>query len=528
MKKKLTFSVNKNSILLVAFPLMLLTLSGCYTKTSTPKTLGGDTCAIGSSRSAADYDIASIKDKKNIVPVLILGSGPAGQSAAVYAGPEFHTVMLRGNKPFGLLSDTGLVENWPGQRSILGTELMEKLQDHAGNRHTYFLDDAVASVDLSVWPFVVTTQGDVALHALAIIACTGAQPKELGIPGEKEYRELGGVSACAVCDAWRFKGKNVVIIGGGDSAVEEATQLATHVKSVTILVRKDRMRAATCSQDRLKGYPNVSVRYLAEPVSIIGNDKEVTGVEITNGQTREKEIFPTDGVFLAIGHTPNTHIFKGLLNLDDHGCIALKDRSQQTSVAGVFAAGDVADPVYRQAITSAGTGCAAALDAVNFLRNNGFDSLMVEQTKAHFFIPEQDNQGAPDLEPVHVQEEAQNSLKPPAVPLLADIETAQELETLIATADRPVVVDFYTQECTACKRMMPALTQVAQAMADSMLFVKVDLDRVEVAKQYEIVKIPCLLVFNQGVLVARHAEPANKAELTEFLSEVAQGAQEGA
>ncbi len=307
----------------------------------------------------------------DILPLVVIGSGPAGHTAAQYAGRlGIPTTMICGMEG-GLLTQTSFVENYPGVKKILGQDLMSTMLEQTKEAGVHLIYDMVVSVDFSEWPYTIALEDGSMYRALSLIVTTGATPKTLGIPGETTYWGQG-VSSCALCDALFFKGKDVAVVGGGDSAIEEAMQLSPHAKSVTIYVRKDRMRATSSMQQKLSGFSNIkAIEYHKMVTKVIGTDEGVTALEVQDLSTDKKETIPCDGLFLAIGHNPNTDLFAGQLSLTDSGHILVNERNQETSVPGVYAAGDVEDAQYRQAIVAAGRGCKAALSAVNYLREIG-------------------------------------------------------------------------------------------------------------------------------------------------------------
>ena len=302
------------------------------------------------------------------VKVLIIGSGPAGYTAAIYAARAgLKPVLYTGGQPGGQLTITNDVENFPGYPDgINGPQMMIDLQKQAERFGTAIHYGLVTSVDFSVYPLKVIVDEKQELQAESVIIATGATAKYLGIPSETTYANRG-VSACAVCDGYFYRGKEVVVVGAGDSAAEESTYLANLCTKVHLLVRRDEMRASKIMQQRVKNTANIEIHWNTETEEILGDDNGVTGVRIVNTRTGEKKDIPAQGFFLAIGHQPNTEIFSKFIEMDEKGYIKVQPGSTKTNVAGVFAVGDAADKVYRQAITAAGTGCMGALDAEKFL-----------------------------------------------------------------------------------------------------------------------------------------------------------------
>jgi thioredoxin reductase (NADPH) len=301
---------------------------------------------------------------------LVIGAGPAGYTAAIYAArANLQPILIQGLQPGGQLTITSEVENYPGfAEAIQGPWLMEEMAKQAEHVGTKLVSDIIVSCDLSQRPFICTADSGDIYIADAIAICTGAQARWLGLPNEEKFRG-SGVSACATCDGFFFRNRKVVVIGGGNTAVEEALYLTNHCVNVTVIHRRDTFRAEQILQHRLFNHPKVNVIWDSVVEDVIGEDnpRHVTGVKLKNVKTGETSTVDCDGVFVAIGHDPVTELFKGQLTLDEGGYIITKPDSTQTEIPGVFAAGDVKDKVFRQAVTAAGMGCMAALEAEKFL-----------------------------------------------------------------------------------------------------------------------------------------------------------------
>ncbi len=309
------------------------------------------------------------------VNCLIIGSGPAGYTAAIYAArADMKPVMYQGMQPGGQLTTTNEVENFPGYpEGVTGPEMMVQLEAQAKRFETDIRFGFIDKVDFSGDVHKCWTEDGKEIHADTVIISTGATAKYLGLESEQKYLEMGGgVSACAVCDGFFYRGQETVIVGAGDSACEEAHYLSKLCTKVTMLVRKDEFRASKIMADRVKNTPNITILFNTDTMEVLGDDNGVTGARVKNSVTGEVQDIPCTGFFVAIGHKPNTDIFKDYIHLDETGYIKYEQPgTSKTNVPGVFVAGDAADKTYRQAITAAGTGCMAALDAERYLAAKG-------------------------------------------------------------------------------------------------------------------------------------------------------------
>lgn len=305
--------------------------------------------------------------------VLIIGSGPAGYTAAVYsARAMLNPVLVQGMQPGGQLTITTEVENWPGRTEVQGPDLMMQMEEHARAMGTEIISDLITSLDLRQRPFVALGDSGTRYEAEAVILATGAQARWLGLPSETKFQGFG-VSACATCDGFFYRGKEVVVIGGGNAAVEEAMFLTNFASKVTVIHRRDSFRAEKILIERLMKNPKIEVIWNATAEEILGTEAPlgVTGVRIKDTQTGAERVVDCAGFFVAIGHAPASELVKDQLELHHGGYVTVEPGTTRTSIPGVFAAGDLTDHVYRQAITSAGMGCMAALDAERWLAEQG-------------------------------------------------------------------------------------------------------------------------------------------------------------
>jgi thioredoxin reductase (NADPH) len=304
---------------------------------------------------------------------IIIGSGPSGYTAAIYAArANMHPVLFTGEEPGGQLMITTDVENYPGYpEGVLGPQMMDDFRNQAERFGTEIIYEKIVKVDFTGPIHKVWTESGDEIQAHSVIIATGASAKWLNIPSEQRLKNRG-VSACAVCDGFFFKGKNVVLVGAGDTAAEEATYLAKLCPTVHMLIRRDEMRASKIMQERVLKQENIIVHWNTEVKEVLGEDS-VNGVAIVNNQTGEEKVLDVEALFVAIGHTPNTQIFKGWLDMDDAGYLIAVPGTSKTNIPGIFATGDAQDKVYRQAVTAAGSGCMGALDAERYLASLGIE-----------------------------------------------------------------------------------------------------------------------------------------------------------
>ncbi|MEN9207970.1 MAG: thioredoxin-disulfide reductase [Gloeomargarita sp. GMQP_bins_120] len=417
--------------------------------------------------------------------LVIIGSGPAGYTAAIYAGranlkPLVFTGVTRGGPAGGQLMTTTEVENFPGfPEGITGPELMERMKAQAVRWGAELVAEDVVAVDLRQRPFVLrSTEREVKAHA--VIIATGATAKRLHLPSEEKFWNRG-ISACAICDGASplFRGVDLAVVGGGDTACEEALYLTKFASHVHMLVRSGRMRASKTMQDRVLRHPKITVHWHTEAVDVYGHE-QLAGVRVKNNQTQEVWDLPVGGLFYAIGHTPNTDLFQGQLQLDAAGYIVTEPGSVTTSVEGVFAAGDVQDHQYRQAVTAAGTGCMAALLAERWLSEHGL-------------IQEFSSTATPATEPP-------SPGPPAAAPTFDPNATIQEgsyaLRKLYHETDKPILVMYKAPGCGPCRSLKPILEKLAQEFAGQMYLVLIDIEQdPEIAQAAGVTGTPTVQLF---------------------------------
>jgi thioredoxin reductase (NADPH) len=451
--------------------------------------------------SGPSHDLSRALEMKDVAPVVIIGSGPAGLTAAMYvARAGMKAFVFAGPQPCGQLTGTTFIENWPGKMKSMGPDLMNDIKAQAESFGACIINDTVTDIDFDCWPFAIKTDNGRSFSALSIIVATGATPRRLDIPGESEYWGKG-VTTCAVCDAPLFKGKTAVIVGGGDTAAEQVFELAPYAKHITILVRKDSLRAGNAQQDRVLAYDNVSIEFNKELKTVLGNGKEVTGIEIFDNKNNTVEERSIDGVFLAIGHVPNSALLPNKMKRKT-GYLSMIGRSQQTKIPGVFAAGEIQDSVYRQAIVAAGEGAKAALDATGFLYEIGFNQDISRELEQKFF-----------------ETFSENRLE------IVEITKVEEFQELVVNKKGLVLLDFYGDHCPGCIKMLPILEIVAHDMQDKVTIVKANTQKARSIIEHlyfdhkiKIKWVPSLLVYRDGKYLETNSLIMDQKELKKYVS----------
>lgn len=460
--------------------------------------------------------------------VVVIGSGPAGLTAAIYtARAGIETIVIEGGEPGGQISLSHSVENFPGfPEGISGFELGENMREQAKRFGTKLLNGNIVEVDFNHHPFVITLNGGKTLEASAIIIASGASAKWLGL--ESEQKLIGkGVSSCAVCDGFFFKGKEVVVVGGGDTAIEDALFLTNYASKVTVVHRRDTLKASKYLQTKAFSNPNIHFIWNATVADIMDEEGDVSGVILNH--KRGITFYPCEGVFIAIGHQPNTRLFQGKLDLTDAGYIVTKPFSTATSVEGVFAAGDVADSRYRQAVTAAGTGCMAAMDVYYF-----FQQLNQEECKKAYEPIQNDlyMQYRSKIDSLNqiwhgetseilkeltesLTTEAKNTEKEVVKPKERKMlrVTSKNLQKLLDST-KPFIIDCYADWCAPCRMLSVIYKELNQEYGDLYRFTKLNVEEEEeIAKSFHVRSLPTLLFIKNGKEVGRHTGYVDKEKL---------------
>ena len=449
--------------------------------------------------------------KQTVENLVIIGSGPAGYTAAIYAGranlkPVVFEGYQMGGIPGGQLMTTTEVENFPGfPEGITGPELMDRMKAQAVRWGAELYTEDVISVDFSQRPFIVRSE-DREIKTHTIVIATGATAKRLHLPSEEKYWNLG-ISACAICDGATpiFKNVELAVVGGGDTAAEEGVYLTKYGSRVHMLVRSSSMRASKAMQDRVLNNPKITVHWNTEPVDVYGNGK-LAGIQVRNTETGAESSLPVNGLFYAIGHTPNTVLFQGQLELDQIGYIVPKHGSVETSVEGVYAVGDVQDHEFRQAITAAGSGCMGAMLAERWLSANGLTQ--------EFHQTEESEQPAVAAETPKVRETSENF----------DIKETRHaggyaLRKLFHDGDRLIVVKYSSPTCGPCHSLKPILSKVVDEFDGKIHYVEIDIEEdPEIAENAGVVGTPTIQYFKDKALVTELKGVKPKSQYRELIA----------
>ena len=415
--------------------------------------------------------------------VIVIGAGPAGLSAALYtARAGYKTKVFTDTPAGGTLQQIQTMENWPGRASLSGAELSQTLEQEAKKFGATLIKEAVTSVDFSQSPFIITTKNGEQLHALTVIIATGGQAKKLAIPGLEKYWGKG-VDVCAICDGPLSKDKDVMVIGGSDSAAERAQQLAVYAQQVTMIVREPQLQAAARVQKYLRENPKIKILYNTEVTTIKGDGEHVTGVVLRNITTKKSSAVPISAVYLSIGFTPHSKVFENFIDLDKDGYIITNNKTQETSRPGIFAAGIVEDKRYGKAGVAAGNGIMAALDALAYLENTGYK-------------PTADTAQA----------------------TRATITTQEEFDKLVQSSPKPMIIKVYSPLCATCKTLSAPFEDLAQKYSPKALFYTIDIQKsAKLAQHLSVKTVPTLLIFNQGKLISQK-EVESKQQLDNFVT----------
>lgn len=442
--------------------------------------------------------------------LVIIGSGPAGYTAAIYAGranlkPVVFEGYQMGGIPGGQLMTTTEVENFPGfPDGITGPQLMERMKAQAVRWGAQLYTEDVISVDLNQRPFTVRSH-DRELRTHSIVIATGATAKRLGLPSEEKFWNQG-ISACAICDGASpiYKGVELVVIGAGDTAAEEAVYLTKYGSHVHMLVRRDQMRASKAMQDRVLHNPKLTVHWHTEAVDVFGAHDKMQGVKVKNNQTGEMRELPAGGLFYAIGHTPNTQLFQGQLELDEVGYVVTKPGSVETSVEGVYAVGDVQDHEFRQAVTAAGSGCMGAMLAERWLSANGL---------AQEFHQGEESQ-RPDEKPAEKQPETSETFDIAAT----RHEGGYALRKLFHESDRPILVKYSAPTCGPCHTLKPILSKVVDEFDGKIHYVEIDIEEdQEIAENAGVTGTPTVQLFKDKELIDQYQGVKQKSQYREMI-----------
>lgn len=474
----------------ITFAIALVFLSGCINSNSLNK-----------------FNINKVQVDKDVYPVVIIGGGFGGLTSGMYlAQANIKHILLEGETPGGAITMSHSVCNWPGEKNISGPDLAAKIKDHAKSSGANIVSSTVIDVDFSVWPYLIKTKDNKTIKALSCIIGTGATPIFLNIPGEDKYFGKG-VSKCATCDGPFYKNKTVAVIGGGNTAITDASYLSNIAKKIYLVVRRDKLRAMGKAVDTLISKPNVEVLYNTNVKEVIGDNKKVTKLKILNNKNNSISNINVDGMFLAIGAKPNSQLFENQLELDSNKHIILNN-GQKTSLKGIFAVGDICEPEFKQLIIASGHGAKAAMQTQKFLDKIGYTPKEQEVKK----------ETKPTVKP-KVQPKQQTAQKSTDHENLISLKNVDEFKEEVLNYNGNVVVDFYAHWCFPCKMMMPVIEKLAKEFSGKVKFVKADVSQIQaLGGMWSVRGVPTFIFFKDGKEIHRFSGGREENDLRNMIN----------
>lgn len=460
---------------------------------------------VGFSSSSNDlkhFNLDNTEIDENVYPVVVIGGGVGGLTAGMYMGQaNIKNLLIQGKTPGGVITMSHSVCNWPGEKNISGIKLAEKIQEHAKSSGADILDAKVTKVDFSVWPYVIRTkkgsEKSKIIKALSCIIATGSKPVLLNITGEQKYFGRG-VSQCATCDGPFYKNKTVAVIGGGNTAITDASYLSNIAKKVYLIVRRNKLRAVGKIVNEIVAKPNIEILYNTNVKEVVGDNEKVVGLKIYNNQNDKTSDLAVDGMFLAIGAVPNSKLFKNKLEMDKKGYITLKN-GQETSKSGVFVVGDVCEPEYKQLVIAAGQGAKAAMQTQKFLEDIGYDVNKFEKANKPVIVKEDE-----------VKEKFGHTI---------EITDVDQFKKEVLDYNGNVVVDFYASWCYPCKMMMPIIKKMAQDLPD-IKFVKADVSEIDsLGAIWAVRGVPTFIFFKDGKNIHRFSGGRDEVTFKAMIAE---------
>lgn len=488
-----------NSFKAITFATALAFLSGCINSNSLNK-----------------FNINKIEMDKDVYPVVIIGGGFGGLTSGMYlAQANIKHILLEGETPGGAITLSHSVCNWPGEKNISGPDLAAKIEDHSKSSGSNIVSNRVRSVDFSVWPYLIKTNDNKTIKALSCIIGTGATPIFLNIPGEDKYFGRG-VSKCATCDGPFYKNKTVAVIGGGNTAITDASYLSNIVKKLYLVVRRDKLRAMGKAVDTLIAKPNVEILYNTNVKEVIGDGQKVTKLKIFNNKTDSISYININGMFLAIGSKPNSQIFENQLELDKDKHIIVNN-GQETSIKGIFAAGDVCEPEFKQLVIASGDGAKAAMQVQKFLDEIGYTQIKVKpsvikqakKTKSSAVKQAKKEELTPRQNITKKSNDHEN---------LIELKNVGEFKDEVLSYKGNVFVDFYAHWCAPCKMMMPIVEKLSKEFSGKVKFVKADVSQIQaLGAMWSVRGVPTFIFFKNGKEIRRFSGGRAESDLRNII-----------